>query len=77
MEYPSGSAIMKRTGEGADYGVTFERTELKNVAEFTKDLPDNFINEAGNGVTEAFKVYALPLCGKLPVTGYLGNNPKV
>ncbi|ARN57912.1 6-phosphofructokinase [Sedimentisphaera salicampi] len=77
MEYPSGSAIMKRTGNGENYGVKFERTELSNVAEFTKDLPDEYINADGNGVTPAFKEYASPLCGELPKTGYLGNNPKV
>ena len=77
MEFESGSAIMKRTGEGADYKIEFERTELKNVAEFTKDFPDEFINEAGNGITQAFKDYALPLVGQLPETEYLGNRPKV
>ena len=77
QEFTSGSAIMKRVGEGADYKVVFERTELKNVAEFTKELPDNFINETGNGITQAFKDYAMPLCGSLPKTGYLGNMPKV
>ncbi|AQQ71065.1 Pyrophosphate--fructose 6-phosphate 1-phosphotransferase [Limihaloglobus sulfuriphilus] len=77
MEFDSGSAIMKRVGSGADYKVEFERTELANVAEFTKDLPDEFINEAGNGITDAYKEYALPLVGELPKTGYLGNLPKV
>lgn len=77
QEFTSGSAIMKRVGEGADYKVVFERTELKNVAEFTKELPEEFINSTGNGVTQAFKDYALPLCGKLPKTAYLGNMPKV
>ena len=77
MEYNSGSAIMKRVGEGDNYKVVFERTELKNVAEFTKELPENFINEAGNGVTQAYKDYAMPLVGKLPKTGFLANRPLV
>lgn len=77
MEFDSGSAIMKRVGEGANYAVKFERTELKNVAEFTKDLPDEFINAAGNGVTQAYKDYAAPLAGDLPKTEYLANRPKV
>ncbi len=77
QQYTSGSAIMKRVGEGKDYKVVFERTELKNVAEFTKELPHEFINATGNGVTQAFKDYAMPLCGSLPKTGYLATMPKV
>ena len=73
----SGSVAMKRTGEGKNYAVELFLTDLANVAEFTKELPDNFINEAGNGVTQAFKDYAIPLAGKLPKTDYLGNNTKV
>lgn len=73
----SGSVAMRRTGEGKNYAVELFLTDLENVAEFTKELPDEFINEAGNGVTQAFKDYALPLAGNLPKTDYLGNNPKV
>ena len=75
MEYPSGSAVMVREA-GSEYKIKFERTELKNVAEFTKDFPDEFINEAGNGITEAFKAYAMPLCGELPKTIFLGTREK-
>jgi len=77
QQYTSGSAIMKRVGQGKNYKVVFERTELKNVAEFTKELPHEFINATGNGVTQAFKDYALPLCGSLPKTGYLATMPRV
>ncbi len=77
LEYESGSVAMKRTGNGIDYGVSYERTELANVAEKTKHLPDEFINAHGNGVTQAFIDYALPLTGGLPETDFLGNDPKV
>lgn len=77
QQFENGSAIMKRVGEGENYRIEFERTELKNVAEFTKELPEEFINATGNGVTQAFKDYAMPLCGKLPKTGYLATMPKV
>jgi 6-phosphofructokinase 1 len=77
MEHQSGSVAMKRTGEADNYAVELFRTDLKNVAEFTKELPDEFINEAGNGVTAAFKAYAKPLTGGLPKTSYLGGYPKV
>jgi len=77
QEFVSGSAIMKRVGEGDNYKVVFERTELKNVAEFTKELPKEYINDSGNGITQAFKDYAMPLCGKLQKTAYLATMPKV
>ncbi len=77
MQYESGSVAMIRTGEGADYGVRYERTDLCNVAEKTKDMPDEFINAEGNHVTEAFVNYALPLTGGLVKTGFLGNRPRV
>ncbi len=75
--YPSGSAIMMRVADGKNYKIEYERTELKNVAEFTKELPESFINAEGNDITEEFKKYAAPLCGELPKTTYLGTMPKV
>ncbi len=77
MEYESGSVAMKRTGNGANYGVELFRTELANVAEKTKSMPDEFINAEGNDITPAFVEYAAPLIGELPKTVYLANNAKV
>jgi ATP-dependent phosphofructokinase / diphosphate-dependent phosphofructokinase len=77
MKYDNGSVAMKRTGNGVDYGVEMFRTELSNVAEKTKSLPDEYINADGNGVTNAFVEYALPLTGELPKTEYLGNRKLV
>jgi len=77
MEETSGSVAIKRLASGADYKIELFRTELSNVAEKTKSLPDEFINADGNGVTEAFVDYAMPLTGGLPETGYLTGNPKV
>jgi len=77
MEFDNGSVAMKRTGNGANYGVEYFRTDLSNVAEHTKSVPDEFINAEGNGMTDAFIEYAKPLVGKLPKTEYLGNLPKV
>ena len=77
MKHDNGSVAMKRTGIRARYGVELFRTELKNVAEKTKSMPAEFINADGNGVTQAFMDYALPLVGKLPQTEYLGNYPRV
>jgi 6-phosphofructokinase 1 len=77
LQHDNGSVAMKRTGDGRRYGVELFRTELKNVAEKTKSMPDEFINADGNGVTEAYLQYALPLVGQLPRTEYLGGYPKV
>ncbi len=77
MAEQSGSVVMNRTVEGENYAVEFLSTELRNVAEKSRTMPDEFINSTGNGVTEAFIKYAMPLTGGLPKTHYLGNYPKV
>jgi 6-phosphofructokinase len=77
MEEDNGSVAIKRLGNGKDYKVELFRTELKNVAEKTKPMPDEFINAEGNGVTDAFIEYALPLTGGLPKTEYLGHYPRI
>ncbi|MGH2271107.1 6-phosphofructokinase [Anaerohalosphaeraceae bacterium U12dextr] len=77
MKEDNGSVAMKRTGNGAKYGVEYFRTNLSEVAEKTKSVPDEFINKDGNGMTPAFIEYAAPLCGALPKTEYLGGYPKV
>jgi hypothetical protein len=40
-------------------------------------MPAEFINAEGNGVTDAFIEYAMPLTGGLPKTAYLGNYPRI
>ena len=77
LKYDNGSVAMKRTGNGDNYGVEYFRTDLANVAEHTKSVPDEFINAAGNGMTDAFIEYARPLVGKLPQTEFLGNLPTI
>jgi 6-phosphofructokinase 1 len=77
MKEDSGSVAIKRLRNKPKYAIELFRTELSNVAEKTKPMPDEFINAEGNGVTDAFIEYALPLVGKLPKTEYLGGFPKV
>ena len=77
MKQDNGSVAIRRTGNGKNYAVELFRTDLSNVAEKTKSMPDEFINAEGNGVTNAFVEYAMPLVGGLPETEYLGNYPKV
>jgi ATP-dependent phosphofructokinase / diphosphate-dependent phosphofructokinase len=65
-----GSVAMKRV-EGDEYKIEYVRAELKDVARVTKHLPREFVNEAGNGITDEFITYATPLIGELPVLGKL------
>jgi len=76
MEEDNGSVAMKRLGNGADYAVELFRTNLCDVAEHTRSVPDEFINDEGNGMTDAFIEYAMPLVGQLPKTEYLGTCPR-
>ena len=41
-----------------------ELAPFDEIAAKTKHMPDEFINEAGNDVTEAFYAYGRPLLGK-------------
>ena len=77
LEHSSGSVAMKRVGAGRDYAVDYFRTDLSQVAEKTKSLPDEFINDRGNDVTEAFMAYAMPLTGGLAKTAHLSGNGRV
>ncbi len=77
MKDDNGSVAMKRTGNGDKYAVEYFRTDLSTVAEHTKSVPDEYINAAGNGMTDAFIKYAKPLVGNLPETEFLGNYPIV
>ncbi len=76
MKEQSGSVAIRRM-KTAKYSIELFRTDLANVAEKTKSMPDDFINKDGNGMTDAFLRYAFPLVGKLPRTQYLGNLPRV
>jgi 6-phosphofructokinase 1 len=76
MEEVSGSVAIKRLASGAAYKIEIFRTELRNVAEKARPMPEEFINAEGNGITDAFVEYAMPLTGRLPKTCYLGNYPR-
>lgn len=53
-----GSIAIRRTG---DYSVEYFLTPLETVARESTQMPDAFINKAGNHVTVAFKDYVRPL----------------
>lgn len=68
--HPEGSIAIRRQ-PGKKYRVFLERVPLQNVAKNTRHMPDEFINDAGNDVTEEFLNYARPLVGELPKIGRL------
>ena len=59
-DYQNGSVVLTRIKE---YEIQYELTELKNIAAKTKHMPDEFINEKGNNITEKFMEYGMPLLG--------------
>ena len=69
-----GSVTIHRVG---NYAVDYRLTNIKEIAALTKLMPDEFINEEGNHVTEAFRSYVRPLLGSnMPQVGRL-RAPKV
>ena len=62
-----GSVAMRRL-PGGEYKIETFLTPLSTVARETKHLSPEYIS-SGNNITEAFKQYARPLVGKLPVVG--------
>ena len=57
----NGSVVIRRPV--MNYSVTYDLVPLKEVAAKTRHMPDGFINEAGNGVTQDFYSYCRPLVG--------------
>jgi len=64
----SGSVAIRRK-PGKAYKIYFERVPLENVAKETRHMPEDFINAAGNDVTQDFIDYAAPIVGPLPKIG--------
>ena len=62
-----GSIAMQRK-PGDKYEIETIFTSIKNVARETKHLAAEYIQD-GNNITEAFKAYARPIVGPLPVVG--------
>lgn len=68
-----GSITIHRTGY---YSVDYQLTDLHKVAGKTRLMPDEFINDKGNNVTEAFKYYLTPLLGSHMPTASMLRAPK-
>jgi len=68
-----GSVTIHRTGY---YSVDYRLSYLPDVAGKTATMPDSFINDAGNNVTNDFVFYLRPLLGKgMPDAYRLRANP--
>jgi ATP-dependent phosphofructokinase / diphosphate-dependent phosphofructokinase len=57
----SGVMVSIHRAEGPEYRINYGTTILEEVAVRAKPMPDQFINEMGNGVSEAFMDYLRPL----------------
>jgi len=70
-----GSVSIHRQGSSA-YSVTYGFTALEELAGKTRHMPDAFISETANGVTQAFHDYLKPLLGSgLPEIRRLRHHP--
>lgn len=69
-----GSIAIDRTGF---YSIDYKLVPLNLVAAKTKTMPDEFINAAGNNVTDAFKFYLRPLLGSGFATAHRLRSPMV
>ncbi|MCB5262516.1 MAG: 6-phosphofructokinase [Candidatus Cloacimonetes bacterium] len=69
-----GSISIQRTGY---YSVNYRLEKLEDVARKTRLMPDNFINAAGNGVTDDFRYYLRPLLGSGYPAPHRLRAPKV
>jgi 6-phosphofructokinase 1 len=70
------TVIIKRISD-APYASMPALADLSLVAQKTKLVPAHMINSAGNGVTNAFYEYVLPLVGELPKAFSLGGVGRV
>lgn len=60
----SGKMVALRRLAGEQYACETFLADIADVMMTEKKLPDDFINEAGNGVTEAYKDWVRPLIGE-------------
>src|SRR5512136_1047286 len=69
-----GSITIQRTGE---YSVDYRIVDLAEIAGKTRHMPEEFINAAGNNVTDAFRYYCRPLLGSGLQSAHRLRAPKV
>jgi 6-phosphofructokinase 1 len=62
----TGLMVTLERESGLEYKSTTSTAPLKDVAVRAKPMPDEFINDEGNFITEKFIEYAKPLVGEMP-----------
>ena len=72
-EGTTGVMVTLERAEGDEYKAITSTAPLKDVAVRAKPMPDDFINEEGNFVSDKFIEYAKPLVGDLPEYVRLAN----
>ena len=65
---------MQRADKDGAYVCEYVTAPLSEVAVNAKPMPDAYINEAGNYVTDAFMDYLRPLIGEMPRYGKLSDK---
>ena len=69
----NGKMITLVREDGLEYKCTTGLAQLSDVANGEKKVPKEYINESGNGITEAMRDYIRPLVqGQAPIT--VGEN---
>lgn len=69
-----GSISIQRSGF---YSVNYQLEKLEDIAGKTRHMPSEYINDAGNGVTDDFKFYLRPLLGSGFEVAHRLRAPKV
>lgn len=64
IEGQSGVMVTIEREEGSEYAVRYGVAPIEKVMLDERKMPDEYINEAGNGVTEAFKQWCRPMLGE-------------
>jgi 6-phosphofructokinase 1 len=70
LEGKSGVMVAFKRAEGETYQITPTLVPLKDVSLYERKLPESYINERGNDITDAFVQWCRPLIGE-PVPEFL------
>ncbi len=71
----SGCMIATKRAENGPYALSFEAKDIATIANFVRTVPDEYINEAKNNVTEACLQFILPLIQGEPEIKYVNGLP--
>ncbi len=75
LEGGTGCVVTILRNDGAEYGITIGHSDVNAVANRVRTLPETFVNEAGNGVTEECLRYLLPLIQGEDTPRYVDGLP--